>query len=130
MKTYLCKEFNEEFLVSASTLEKAQEHAEEYGGVDFGMVGLGCILEETGRKLVPSPLFSTALVGASILAIAGNDKQKKEFLPKVAEGKLITAFALEESGKHDPLNISTSCIDRGNKLVLEGKKTFVLDRTS
>ena len=33
MKTYLCKEFNEEFLVSANTLEKAQEHAEEYGGV-------------------------------------------------------------------------------------------------
>ncbi len=100
---------------------------EEYGGVDFGMVGLGCILEETGRKLVPSPLFSTALVGASLLAIAGNDKQKKEFLPKVAEGKLITAFALEESSRHDPLTIETYCKKEGDKLILNGKKNFVLD---
>ena len=100
---------------------------EDYGGSNFGMMGLGAILEETGRNLVPSPLLSTALLGASLIQIAGSEIQKKKFLPKITEGKLTTAFALEESGKHDPLNISTSCIDRGNKLVLEGKKTFVLD---
>ena len=95
---------------------------EDYGGSNFGMMGLGAILEETGRNLVPSPLLSTALLGASLIQIAGSEAQKKKLLPKITEGKLTTAFALEESGKHDPLNISTSCIDRGNKLVLEGKK--------
>ena len=100
---------------------------EEYGGSDFGMVGLGAILEETGKNLVPSPLFATALVGASLIQIAGNEKQKKEILPKIAEGKLSTAFAIEESARHDPFNISTSCTHKGGKMILEGKKTFVLD---
>ena len=36
--------------------------SEEYGGSDFGMMGLGGVLEETGRCLVPSPLFATALL--------------------------------------------------------------------
>ena len=33
MKTYLCKEFDEEFLVSANSIEEAQEDAQVYGGV-------------------------------------------------------------------------------------------------
>ena len=37
---------------------------EEYGGFDFGMVGMGCIFEEMGRTLTPSPLFSTGVLGA------------------------------------------------------------------
>ena len=38
---------------------------EEYGGFDFGMVGMGSIFEEMGRTLTPSPLFSTGVLGAS-----------------------------------------------------------------
>ena len=50
---------------------------EEYGGSDFGMMGLGGILEETGRNLVPSPLFSTALVGASLIHLGGMQNRRK-----------------------------------------------------
>ena len=42
---------------------------EEYGGSNFGMIGLGSVLEETGRCLVPSPLFSTALLGVSLIEL-------------------------------------------------------------
>ena len=59
---------------------------EEYGGSDFGMMGLGGILEETGRNLVPSPLYSTALLGVSLIHLGGNIKQKKDLLPKIAQG--------------------------------------------
>ena len=38
---------------------------EEFGGSDFGYVGLGLILEETGRTLTASPLLASALAGAS-----------------------------------------------------------------
>jgi len=101
--------------------------SEDYGGSNFGMMGLGGILEETGRTLVPSPLFSTALVGASFIELAGNENQKKEFLPKIVSGDLTTAFALEEGPRHSPTNISTLAKKEGKRFKINGKKTFVLD---
>ena len=103
---------------------------EEYGGSNFGMVGLGAVLDETGRNMVPSPLISTALLGASLIQLAGNENQKKDLLPKISEGKLTTALALDEGARHDPLNISTFCVKKEKNLVLEGRKTFVVDGQS
>ena len=100
---------------------------EEYGGSDFGMMGLGAILEETGRCLVPSPLFSTALLGASFIEIGGTKDQKKDLLTKIAQGNLITAFALEEGSRHAPNIISTQAEKKLGDYVLNGAKTFVLD---
>ena len=66
--------------------------SEEYGGSDFGMMGLGGVLEETGRCLVPSPLFATALLGASLIEIGGSSAQKEDLLSKIAKGNLTTAL--------------------------------------
>ena len=101
--------------------------SEEYGGTDFGMVGMGGILEETGRCLVPSPLFATALLGASLIGLGGKADQKKDLLTKIAKGELTTAFALEEGSRHTPYRISTTAEKKGKNFVLNGKKTFVLD---
>jgi len=101
--------------------------SEEYGGSDFGMVGMGGILEETGRCLVPSPLFATALLGASLIGLGGKADQKKDLLPKIVKGELTTAFALEEGSRHTPYRISTTAEKKGKDFVLNGKKTFVLD---
>ena len=101
--------------------------SEEYGGSDFGMVGMGGILEETGRCLVPSPLFATALLGASLIGLGGKADQKKDLLPKIAKGELTTAFALEEGSRHNPYRISTTAEKKGKDFVLNDKKTFVLD---
>ena len=101
--------------------------SEEYGGSDFGMVGMGGILEETGRCLVPSPLFATALLGASLIELGGKADQKKDLLTKIAKGELTTAFALEEGSRHTPYRISTTAEKKGKDFVLNGKKTFVLD---
>ena len=101
--------------------------SEEYGGSDFGMMGMGGILEETGRCLVPSPLFATALLGASLIGLGGKADQKKDLLTKIAKGELTTAFALEEGSRHTPYRISTTAEKKGKDFVLNGKKTFVLD---
>jgi len=101
--------------------------SEEYGGSDFGMVGMGGILEETGSCLVPSPLFATALLGASLIGLGGKADQKKDLLTKIAKGELTTAFALEEGSRHTPYRISTTAKKKGKDFVLNGKKTFVLD---
>ena len=38
---------------------------EEYGGLDFGFVGLGGILEECGRNLTASPLLASVVLGST-----------------------------------------------------------------
>jgi alkylation response protein AidB-like acyl-CoA dehydrogenase len=101
--------------------------SEEYGGSDFGMMGMGTILEEAGKTLTPSPLFATGILGASLLELAGNSEQKAEYLPKLVEGNLTTAFALEEGTRHAPNNILTEAKRDGDEFILNGKKTFVLD---
>ena len=43
---------------------------EEFGGSNFGVAGISSILEELGRTLTPSPLFSTAVVGVSLIKLS------------------------------------------------------------
>ena len=74
---------------------------EEYGGSNFGMIGLGSVLEETGRCLVPSPLFSTALLGVSLIELGGNKDQKEELLNKIAEGSLTTCLLYTSPSPRD-----------------------------
>ncbi|MBP7705438.1 MAG: acyl-CoA dehydrogenase family protein [Caulobacter sp.] len=100
---------------------------EEFGGSQFGYLSLGLILEETGRTLTASPLISTALIGASALTLAGSDAQKAEWLPKIAEGAVVTALAVEESSHHAPERIALKAEKKGDGYVLTGKKTFVVD---
>ena len=100
---------------------------EEYGGFDFGMVGMGSILEEAGKTLTPSPLFSTGVLGASLLTLGGTDHQKQTYLPKIVDGTLTTALALEESNRHAPHSIETQAKKDGNNFVISGNKNFVID---
>lgn len=100
---------------------------EEYGGLDFGFTGLGVVLEETGRTLAASPLFSTAVLGASAILLGGSAEQKDALLPAIAEGSLTLALALEESHHHRPTHIATQATRQGDDYLLNGCKTFVLD---
>ena len=100
---------------------------EEYGGFDFGMVGMGSIFEEMGKMLTPSPLFSTGVLGASLIALGGNDKQKQTYLPQIVDGSITTALALEEGNRHSPLSISTEAKKNGENYSITGDKTFVID---
>ena len=100
---------------------------EEYGGSNFGLAGIGVVLEELGRTLTPSPLFATSVVCATILNKAGNDSQKKEFLTKIASGEVTMAFALEEGPRHKPFSINLEAKKKGGNFILNGKKNFVID---
>ena len=100
---------------------------EEYGGFDFGMIGMGSIFEEMGKTLTPSPLFSTGVLGASLISLGGNDNQKQSLLPLIVEGKLTTALALEETNRHAPFSIATEAKKEGDNFEISGEKTFVID---
>jgi acyl-CoA dehydrogenase len=100
---------------------------EEYGGLDFGFTGLGVVIEECGRTLAASPLFASAVVGASAILLGGNPAQRSAMLPDIASGQLTLALALEESHHHRPSHIATTARRDGKDFILNGSKTFVLD---
>lgn len=100
---------------------------EAYEGSGFGYLGLGLILEETGKTLAASPLLSTALIAASALELGGSDAQKAAWLPKIATGEAVATLAIDEGAHHHPTRIALTATRSGDGYALNGTKTFVLD---
>ena len=100
---------------------------EEYGGFDFGMVGMGSIFEEMGKMLTPSPLFATGVLGSSLITLGGSNSQKQNYLPQIVDGSITTALAVEESNRHSLSQINTQAIKEGANYKITGDKTFVID---
>ena len=100
---------------------------QEYGGLGLGHVEAGVVMEELGRTLTPSPFLSTAILAASALARAGNEKQKSEYLSRIVAGDLIGTLAIDEGAKHRPDKTAMKATRSGNGFALNGAKTFVLD---
>ena len=63
---------------------------EEFGGSDFGLAGISVIMQEVGKTLTPSPLFATAVLGASAITSFGTQDQKSKYLPLIASGEITT----------------------------------------
>ncbi len=100
---------------------------EEYGGVgDF--LDLTVVLEEMGRVCFISPFFATVILGASAIMEAGNEEQKKKYLPGIVEGKSIVTLAVAElAGKYTADAVQVKAVRRGGDFVIDGTKLFVPD---
>lgn len=99
---------------------------EDFGGLGFGYMGLGVVLEECGRTLTCSPLIATT-VGATAIMHGGTDEQKGELLPQVAGGELLLALALEETPHHNPYGAAAKAEKSGYGYKVTGSKKFVVD---
>jgi alkylation response protein AidB-like acyl-CoA dehydrogenase len=97
---------------------------EEYGGVGLGHLELCVIAEEIGRALAPVPIASSIYLVAELLVLAGSEAQKKAWLPKLASGEAIGAFALGE-GAGRVTQASVRAIVANGKL--SGTKSPVAD---
>ena len=100
---------------------------ENFGGSGLGCVEAGVVMEEIGRTLMPSPFLATAVLAASALTRGGSDAQKAAHLPKIADGSLLAALAVDEGAKHRPLQIKLQAMRSGNGFRLSGAKAFVVD---
>ena len=100
---------------------------EEFGGSGLGCVEAGIVMEEIGRTLMPSPFLATAVVAASALSRGGSAAQKSAYLPKISDGSLLAAIAVDEGTKHRPLNTRMAAVRSGNGFRLDGAKAFVVD---
>ncbi len=100
---------------------------EKFGGSGLGCVEAGVVMEEIGRTLMPSPFLATAVLAASALSRGGSDAQKAAWLPKISDGSLLAALAIDEGAKHRPLQTSLQAVRAGNGFRLSGAKALVID---
>jgi len=98
---------------------------ENFGGSGLGCVEAGVVMEEIGRTLMPSPFLATAVLSA--LSRGGSAAQKSEYLPKISDGSLLAALAIDEGAKHRPLQTRMQAVRSGNGFRLQGDKAFVVD---
>ena len=80
--------------------------AEAHGGLGGGAVEIGILMEAFGRGLVCEPYLSTVVIGAALISECGTEAQKQEWLPRVADGSLVLAFAhSERHARFDPADV-------------------------
>jgi len=100
---------------------------EEHGGVDMGCMAAGLVAVEMGKNLTASPFISTAVLSVSAISKAGTAEQKSAWLPKIASGDALFAFAIDEGRKHAPSKIELTAERSGNGFKLNGSKAMVID---
>ena len=95
---------------------------EQYGGAGFGRLELAVLAEEIGRALAPIPFSSSLYLATEAILEGGSEEQKQKYLPKLASGEWIGAFAHAEQ-----LGSAGAPATTLAKGVLDGAKTAVLD---
>ena len=99
---------------------------EKYGGADADFTDLVALLEEMGRALLPSPFFSTVVLGGMPILEIGSEQQKQKFLPKVAKGEINLTMALTEPDSwYDADSIKVQATTDRDGYVVNGVKLFV-----
>ena len=100
---------------------------EEYGGLGLGYVELVAVMEQMGRYLLASPFYSTTLA-AQVLLTGGREDQKRDHLPKIADGEIWTLALGEADGDWNLANVSCSATRNENGVLrLSGRKRLVRD---
>ena len=97
---------------------------EQYDGLGLSHLELAVIAEELGRAVAPVPYSSSVYLATEALLLAGSAAQKERWLPKLAAGEAIGAFAMAEGpGGTTVANLRTAAQDGA----LTGAKVAVAD---
>ncbi|WP_411740024.1 acyl-CoA dehydrogenase family protein [Peribacillus sp. S4] len=101
---------------------------ERYGGLGIGMVGKCALYEEIGKTHNGYTTLIGAHTGIGTVGIVemGNEMQKEKYLPDMASGNRIGAFALTEpaAGSH-ATNLKMTAVKNGDKYILNGTKHYI-----
>lgn len=100
----------------------------EYGGAGLDTISYAIVIEEISRKCASTGVITSvhnSLVSWPILKY-GTDEQKKKYLPKLANGEKIGAFAGTEPNAGSDLGaMKTTAVLKGNNYIINGDKTFI-----
>lgn len=100
-----------------------------YGGtsVDFDVRAI-CLLRETLAEHDGLADFAFAMqgLGSGAISLAGSESLRQRWLPQVAAGRAIAAFALSEpDAGSDVAAMSCAAVREGEQYILEGSKTWI-----
>ncbi len=102
--------------------------SEEYGGLGLDPVHYGRFLEEIGKACCSTRTLITvnnSLIGETIVRW-GSEEQKRTWLPLIASGKRLGAFALSEPNVGtDARSVETAYKEKKDKYVIDGKKKWI-----
>ena len=100
---------------------------EEYDGTDAGMLALAITVEELSKVDASCGLLvADHELGCLPIMLGGTEEQKKRFLPKLATGEHIGAFALTEpDAGSDVARLRCRADKDGDSYILNGKKNFI-----
>ncbi len=100
----------------------------KYDGQDTDYISLGIVCEELERADTCARVVMSVHLGLHALTILqwGTPEQKKHWLPPLARGDRVGAFALTEpNAGSDVANIRTTAIKKGGDYVIRGEKTWI-----
>ncbi len=124
--------FPMELVPSMAELGIFGAHIEGYGCAGVGPIAYGLIMQELERA--DSGLRSFASVQSSLAMTAvhlhGTEEQRQRYLPEMAAGRMLGAFALTEAGHgSDPAGMETHAVRDGQGYRINGSKYWITNAT-
>ena len=100
---------------------------EEHGGLGTGTLLALIAIEEVSKVCATSGLIlAVQELGSLGLKLAGTEEQRQRYLPKLAGGEWLCAYALTEAGSgSDSAAMRTTAKRDGDEYVLNGSKRFI-----
>lgn len=101
---------------------------EEYGGSGMDFISYIIAINELSRvsATVGVILSVHTSVGTNPILYFGNEEQKKKYIPKLASGEYLGAFAVTEANAgSDAGNIKTKAVKQGDHYIVNGSKMFI-----
>jgi alkylation response protein AidB-like acyl-CoA dehydrogenase len=100
---------------------------EQYGGLGTGTLLALIAIEEVSKVCATSGLIlAVQELGSLGLKLAGNAEQKDRYLPRLASGEFLAAYALTEAGSgSDSAAMRTTARREGDEYLLNGSKRFI-----
>ncbi|MGA8043144.1 MAG: acyl-CoA dehydrogenase [Terracidiphilus sp.] len=100
----------------------------EYGGAGLGYVDYVLAIEELSAVDASIGITVAAhnSLGTNHIFLAGNEEQRRKYIPRLATGEWLAAWGLTEPGSgSDASGARTTAVRRGDRYVLNGSKTFI-----
>ena len=104
---------------------------EKDGGFGGNQIDTLVIMEQFGKGLVLEPFIANVVLGGGAIQLGGCKELKKEMLPSLIEGsKQMTLAYAEQQSRFDLEDVATSARQEGDKFIINGQKSMVLNAES
>lgn len=100
----------------------------EYGGSGLPSLTAVLAIEELAKysPVIAMPVFEANVGPVRVIDMFGSEEQKRSIIPKVCKGEYSVSVAMTEpNAGSDLTSLSTKAVDKGDYLVLNGRKTFI-----